>query len=123
LPTNDIQKLGANTLMTDLQDSLDIIETTDENGQVHIFERVDEIEVDGRPYALLVYRGAEGESQPEGHDEEVVVMRVSQDPDGTDVFEQIEDEAEFEKVLKFIEAMDDGEFEIVDDEDDTQPSA
>jgi uncharacterized protein YrzB (UPF0473 family) len=110
--------------MTDMQDQLDIIETTDEEGKVHIFERVDEIEIEGRPYALLVYRGSEGEEPPEGHDEEVVVMRISQDPDGTDVFEQIEDEAEFERVISFIEAMDDSDFEVVgDDEEEDAPKA
>jgi uncharacterized protein YrzB (UPF0473 family) len=100
-------------------EGVEIIETTDENGKVHIFERVEEIEVDGNAYALLVYRGGEDEPVPEGADEEVVVMRVTKDPDGTDVFEQIEDEAEFEKVLAFIDTLESSDFEIVSDDDET----
>jgi uncharacterized protein YrzB (UPF0473 family) len=99
-------------------DGVEIIETTDENGKVHIFERVEEVEVEGNTYALLVYRGGEDEPLPEGADEEVVVMRVSKDPDGTDVFEQIEDEAEFDKVLAYIDTLESTEFEIVDDSTD-----
>ena len=99
-------------------EGVEIIETTDENGKVHIFERVEEVEVEGNTYALLVYRGGEDEPLPEGADEEVVVMRVSKDPDGTDVFEQIEDEAEFDKVLAHIDTLDSTEFEIVDDSTD-----
>jgi hypothetical protein len=85
----------------------DIVETTDEDGQVHIFEKIDEYELDGKRYALLIYQGGEEdeekeESAEEGYEEEVVVMRVVHEPDG-DVFEAIEDEAEFERVVKYIE--------------------
>jgi uncharacterized protein YrzB (UPF0473 family) len=107
--------------MSDLNDGVNIIETTDEDGKVHIFERVEEIEVDGKPYALLVYQGNEDdEAPPEGHDEEIVVMRVSKDPDGTDVFEQIDDEAEFEKVLSYIESLDIDEVEVVGEDGDAR---
>jgi len=111
--------------------SADIIETTDEHGQVHLFEKVDEYEIDNQRYALLVYQGAgedEDESEldtnPEsaeteehahgcgnpscdedhdnGYDEEIVVMRII--TDGADeVFEAIEDEDEFQRVVKHIE--------------------
>lgn len=95
----------------------DIIETTDEDGQVHVFEKVSELEVDGQEYALLIYKGnqpdeegEEGEEKAEdaeeGYDEEVVVMRITYE-DGQEVYEAIEDEAEFEKVVAFIDNMDD----------------
>lgn len=97
--------------------SADLIETTDEEGNVHVFEKVDEYEFEGRRYALLIYQGGEdeaaeeneeelesanGNGNGEGYDEEVVVMRIVQEEDG-DVFEAIEDEAEFERVVQFIE--------------------
>jgi hypothetical protein len=89
----------------------DIIETTDEDGQIHIFEKVSELEVGGQDYALLIYKGTGDEEgadveKEEGHDEEVVVMRISQE-EGLEVYEAIEDETEFERVVAFIENMDD----------------
>lgn len=93
----------------------DIIETTDEDGQVHIFEKVSELEVDGQEYALLIYKGNEPEEgaeeeadSEEGYEEEVVVMRITYE-DGQEVYEAIEDEEEFEKVVAFIDNMDDDE--------------
>ena len=92
----------------------DIIQTTDEEGQIHVFEKVDELEIDGQEYALLIYKGTdyeEGKPAEEGHDEEVVVMKISYE-DGQEVFEAIEDEEEFERVVSFIENME------VDDDDE-----
>lgn len=102
----------------------DIIETTDEDGQVHVFEKVSELEVDGQEYALLIYKGnqpeeVEGEEDKEeddsaeGYEEEVVVMRISYE-DGQEVYEAIEDEAEFEKVVAFIDNMEDEEGIAID---------
>jgi hypothetical protein len=111
----------------DLIASTDIIETTDEEGVVHVFEKVSEVEVDGQEYALLIYRGqgegaadvanaaAKTASESEDDDEdEVVVMRISYE-DGLEVYEAIEDEEEFERVVNAIEDM--------DDEDDDSPIA
>lgn len=91
----------------------DIIETTDEDGAVHVFEKIQEMEVDGQDYALLIYKGNEyKEETPEDEEEEVVVMRLSYE-DGQEVFEAIEDEDEFERVVAHIENMDeDDESEI-----------
>jgi uncharacterized protein YrzB (UPF0473 family) len=104
--------------MDAMPDDIDIIETTDEEGNVHIFERVEEVEIEGQLYALLLYQGAENEPPREGYDEEVVVMKVGKDPDGTDVFEQIEDEAEFEKVIAHIESLTESEAEDEDEAED-----
>jgi uncharacterized protein YrzB (UPF0473 family) len=108
----------------EILETTDIIETTDEDGQVHVFEKVSEVEVQGQEYALLIYRG-QGESEetsPNGKaasesdpdEEEVVVMRISYE-DGLEVYEAIEDEDEFERVVAAIEEM--------DDEDDDSPIA
>lgn len=99
-----------------------LIETTDEEGQIHLFEKVDEYDIEDQRYALLVYQGQKVNGvlqKPEphvhgehcGHDhdhddeeaEEIVLMRIGQDPDGTDVFESIDDDAEFEKVVSWLE--------------------
>jgi hypothetical protein len=97
----------------------DIIETTDEEGQVHIFEKVSELEVDGQEYALLIYKGnsydAEGEEKKdEGYEEEVVVMKISYE-DGQEVFEAIEDEAEFERVVAYIDTLEDDDSDVAID--------
>jgi hypothetical protein len=93
----------------------DIIETTDEEGQIHIFEKVSELEVDGQEYALLIYKGnSEGENEAakeEGYEEEVVVMKISYE-DGQEVFEAIEDEAEFERVVAYIDAMEEDDSDV-----------
>ena len=98
----------------------DIIETTDEEGTVHVFEKIQELEIDGQDYALLIYKGneyeadseeSEGAEDEEGYDEEVVVMRITQE-DGEEVFEAIEDEAEFERVVAFIENLEDDDIAI-----------
>lgn len=89
----------------------DIIETTDEDGTVHVFEKIRELEVEGQDYALLIYKGNEYKEPEEGaeeQDEEVVVMRLSYE-DGQEVFEAIEDEAEFERVVAAIEALENEE--------------
>jgi len=105
---------GQNTPQDDeLYRETDIIETADEDGTVHIFEKIQELEVDGQDYALLIYKGSEYKVEtPEDEEEEVVVMRLSYE-DGQEVFEAIEDEGEFERVVAYIENMEeDDESEI-----------
>ncbi len=96
----------------------DFIETTDEDGQVHVFEKIDEYDVDGKRYALLIYQAEDDVESPsangngeqkasdddddDGYNEEVVVMRIAQE-EGAQVFEAIEDEDEFQRVVKTIE--------------------
>jgi hypothetical protein len=107
----------------------EVVETTDEEGKIHYFEKVEEVEVDGKSYALLIYQGSEDDEEEEGgeghvhtdackhgsgegddeegYEEEIVLMRISREDDG-DVYETIEDDEEFEKVMQHIEALDDG---------------
>ncbi len=80
-----------------------LIETTDENGNVINFELYDIVEVEGQEYALLI--PADSETKEE---EEVVLMRLSQEGDDY-IFESIDDDAEFDKVAEYIESMDEEE--------------
>lgn len=96
-------------------DSSELIGTTDEEGVIHYFEKVDEFELDGQTYALLIYGGSEEdedeqasddeEAEDEGFDEEYLLMKVSKDEEGVSVFEPVEDEAEFEKVADYLENL------------------
>lgn len=95
-------------------DESPVIFTTDEEGLEHRFQMIDMIEVEGQMYGLLLYLGNQEEPElEEGYDEEVVVMRIIEE-DGEQVFEAIEDEDEFEKVVAFVEQMESDE----DDEED-----
>lgn len=80
-----------------------IIYTTDEEGVEHQFQMLDMIEVDGQAYALLLY--IDPEAQPAEDDEddvdELVVMRITKEGD-EQVFESIEDEDEFDRVVDYV---------------------
>jgi uncharacterized protein YrzB (UPF0473 family) len=96
----------------DIFEETDIIETTDEEGQVHIFEKISDLEIDGQEYALLIYKGNsveeedDAKAQEEGYEEEVVVMKISYE-DGQEVYEAIEDEDEFNRVVAYIDTLED----------------
>lgn len=101
---------------------VDIIQTTDEDGQIHVFEKVDEFEIDDQGYALLIYKGSgedweaetarkEEEAGEEGYDEEVIVMKILEE-DGEEVFAEIEDEEEYQKVVQYLEENQDEEVTI-----------
>lgn len=88
-----------------------IIETVDEDGNVVKFELIDIVEVDEIEYGLLYPIDESNESDEETDEEsEVVLMRLKKD--GEDfIFEAIEDDDEFEKVVEFIQTLDDEEIE------------
>ena len=108
-------------LESEFYDETDIIETTDEEGQVHIFEKISELEIEGQEYALLIYRGnnpdEEEKAGEEGYEEEVVVMKISYE-DGQEVYEAIEDEEEFNKVVAYIDNLDEEDGEVSIDVED-----
>lgn len=83
-----------------MADEDQIIETIDENGNVIKFELFDIVEVDEQEYALLLPVDEEEESS------EVVLMRLSKDGDEY-LFETIDDDDEFEKVVAYVESMED----------------
>ncbi|HEY9721668.1 MAG TPA: DUF1292 domain-containing protein [Oscillatoriaceae cyanobacterium] len=72
----------------------DIVTLVDEDGKSHEFQVVDILEVNGQEYALLL-PAAEGEET-----DEVLVLRFLEDR-----FELIEDEAEFQRVVKALEEL------------------
>jgi uncharacterized protein YrzB (UPF0473 family) len=84
-------------------DEENIIEMTDEDGNVVRCELFDIVEFEGKQYALLL------EADSEEEEPEVVLMRYTED--GDDVFfETIDDDKEFDKVQNYIESLED-EFE------------
>ena len=87
-----------------------IIETVDEDGNVVKFELIDIVEVDEIEYGLLLPYEEEDEESDE--EDEVVLMRLKKEGEEF-VFEAIEDDEEFEKVVAFIENQE----EIEEDEE------
>jgi uncharacterized protein YrzB (UPF0473 family) len=79
-----------------------IIKTQDENGELHNFELLNIVKVDGQDYGLLVYVDEEEKEDDDDEEEEVVIMRLSQE-NGTYVLETVEDDNEFDKVLEYLE--------------------
>lgn len=80
-----------------------LIETIDEEGNVINFELIDIIEMDGQEYGLLLPREENDDSDEE---KEVVLMRLTKEGDEY-VFEMIEDDEEFNRVVEFIDTLDD----------------
>lgn len=81
----------------ELDTAEDIVTLVDEEGKNHDFQVVDIIEVEGKEYALLLPADSEDPEQ-----DEVLVLRFEEDR-----FEMIEDEAEFQKVVKVLEELND----------------
>ncbi|MEB3287349.1 MAG: DUF1292 domain-containing protein [Vampirovibrionales bacterium] len=107
------------------EEEVQLVQTTDEEGNIHLFEKLDELEVEGKDYALLIYRGQQeaGSNLPvslevsSDEDDEVIVMRLSHDEDGAEIYENIDDEKEFDKVAAYIESLQEEEDDDEDDED------
>ena len=81
-----------------------LIETVDDEGNIVNFELIDIVEVDNQEYGLLFPKDDKKEDDSE--DSEVVLMRLTKEGEEY-IFEMIEDDAEFNKVVEFIDAMED----------------
>ena len=91
--------------LEDLEEQM--IETVDEEGNVINFQLIDIIEMDDKEYALLLPQ----ENEDSEEKKEVVLMRLLKEGDEY-TFEMIEDDDEFNKVVDFIDTLDDiGEIE------------
>lgn len=78
----------------------DIITVVDENGDEHEFEALDRIENDNdeRFIAVIpVYDSAEELLDDSG---EMIVLRVTEDENGDNILEPIEDDDEFDKIAE-----------------------
>lgn len=81
-----------------------LIETIDEEGNVINFELIDIIDMDGQEYGLLLPK----EDEASEEDKEAVLMRLTKEGEEY-VFEMIEDDEEFNKVVDYIDTLEDTE--------------
>ena len=79
-----------------------LIETIDEDGNIINFELIDIIEMDGKEYGLLLPK--EDENDDSDEEKEVVLMRLTKEGEEY-VFEMIEDDNEFNKVVDYIDSL------------------
>jgi uncharacterized protein YrzB (UPF0473 family) len=82
---------------------------TDDDGEEQTFQLVQTVELNGNSYGVLVAEYDEEEvtepSEDEEDDEgEIVILRIVKE-DGEEYFEEIEDEAEFQKVIDHLESL------------------
>ncbi len=83
-----------------------LIETIDEEGNIINFELIDIVEVDGQEYGLLLPADEEQKNDDSDEEKEVVLMRLTKEGEEY-IFEMIEDDSEFNKVVEFIDSFDD----------------
>lgn len=76
-----------------------VIEITDEEGNVLKCELYDIIEFENNQYAILT------EADNTDDDPEMVIMRYTEE-DGDSYFETIDNDEEFERVAKYLETID-----------------
>ena len=79
-----------------------LIETIDEEGNIINFELIDIIEMDGKEYGLLLPK----ENDDSDEEKEVVLMRLTKEGEEY-IFEMIEDDNEFNKVVDYIDSLED----------------
>lgn len=97
----------------DYEDNL--IEITDEAGNVIKCELYDIVDFEDSQYAVLAEVDPDG---LEDEDPEIVIMKYSEE-DGSSYFETIADDDEFERVSEYIETLDYDDDEYYDYEEET----
>lgn len=90
----------------------DIVVLVDENGEEVEFEHIDNVEMNGNEYVVLI---PFSEDEDDDLEEEVVILRVEHSEDGDDTFVTIEDDDELEEVFSEFQSRLEEEFE--DEED------
>ncbi len=86
-----------------LNEEFDIITMTDEDGNDHDFFIVDAVNVDNQTYILVV----DATADPDDEEAEALILKETGVDGENSIFDIIEDEEEFEKVLKLFEENDD----------------
>ena len=88
----------------------EIIELTDDDGNVTRFEYMTTIDYEGELYVALML--ADEDEETEEEEGNVVILKIEQDENGEDIYVSIEDEALADAVFqKFLEMVDEADFE------------
>ena len=88
----------------------EIIELTDDDGNVTRFEYMTTIDYEGELYVALMLANEDEETEEE--EGNVVILKIEQDENGEDIYVSIEDETLADAVFqKFLEMVDEADFE------------
>ena len=90
----------------EIEEESNIITLTDEDGKEIDFEVIGDAEIDGTVYYAMAPVGAA--TSNEGIIE-YVLLKLTEDEDGEEVFVTVDDEDEFDKVADFFDDMFDSE--------------
>lgn len=82
----------------------DVILTEDEDGNLVMFQLIGDFELDGSVYAVLADKVAEKDEELDD-DVNVMVYKIV-DEDGEDVLYEIEDDAEWNRVVEYWNSLD-----------------
>ena len=89
----------------------EIIELTDDDGNVTRFEYMTTIDYEGELYVALMLADEE-ETEDEEEEGNVVILKIEKDENDEDIYVSIEDEALADAVFqKFLEMVDEADFE------------
>ena len=86
-----------------------IIETVDENGNIIKFELLDIIEFEDKEYGILNPVIDEEREDTGNIEDEAAVMRLVKTSEDEYSFEIIEDDQEFQRLVEFIESLEEDE--------------
>ena len=87
----------------------EIIELTDEDGNVTRFEYMTTIDYEGELYVALMLADEDEEDEEGGN---VVILKIEQDENGEDMYVSLEDDQLADAVFeKFMEMVDEADFE------------
>ncbi len=86
-----------------------IIETVDENGNIIKFELLDIIEFEDKEYGILNPVIDDERAETDNIEDEAAVMRLVKTSEDEYSFEIIEDDQEFQRLVEFIESLEEDE--------------
>mgnify|MGYP000859775023 CR=1 FL=1 len=99
------EMIGEELLLEDEEDS-NLVELTDEDGNVAQFEYLDTLEHKGVSYVVFMAVGDEEAEEDEDEEGEVVILKIAQDDNGEDIYVTVEDEDTVQEVFeKFMENL------------------
>lgn len=89
----------------------DILSVTDDEGNEILFELLDRYETDEDVYVAITEYRDDSEDIVEA-DFEVLILKVSEDDNGDEYLEEIQDEMEFEQISDILMARVEEKFEV-----------
>ena len=101
------ESLIEDEMMYEDEEDSNLVELTDEDGNVAQFEYLDTIEHKGESYVVFMAVPEEGEEEDD-EEGEVVILKIAQDENGEDIYVTCEDDGIVQEVFdKFMETLGD----------------